>query len=76
MFFLDDVLIGLPEKGLMGIFKRIAEMAEEEVTDESKIREELLLNQTLYETDEITEEEYEQREAELLDRLSLVREAE
>jgi Gas vesicle protein G. len=76
MFILDDLLIGLPAKGLMGIFKKIAEMAEDEVTDVSKIKEELLLNQTLYETDEITEEEFEKREDELLERLSQASEAE
>lgn len=70
MFILDDLLIGLPAKGLMGIFKRIAEMAEEEANDVSKIKEDLLRNQTLFETDEISEEEFEKREAELLERLS------
>jgi hypothetical protein len=75
MFILDDLLIGLPAKGLMGILKTIAEMAEAELPDESKIKEELLLSQTLYEMDAITEEEYQQREAELLERLTMVREA-
>ncbi len=74
MFIVDDLLIGLPVKGLMGIFKRIAEMAEAEFTDEGKIREELLLLETLYETDQITEEEYQEREAKLLERLSMARE--
>jgi len=76
MFILDDLLIGLPAKGLLGIVKKIAELAETELTDESKIREELLLLQTLYETDQITEEEYQEKEAELLERLTMVRESE
>jgi hypothetical protein len=76
MFILDDLLIGLPAKGLLGIVKKIAELAESELTDESKIREELLLLQTLYETDQITEEEYQEKEAELLERLTMVRESE
>ena len=76
MFILDDLLIGLPAKGLMGILKKIAEMAEAELTDESKISEELLLLQTLYETDQITEEEYQKKEAELLERLTMARESE
>ena len=75
MFILDDLLIGLPAKGLMGILKKIAEMAEAELTDEGKIKEDLLLLQTLYETDQITEEEYQKREAELLERLAIAIEA-
>ena len=75
MFILDDLLIGLPAKGLLGIVKKIAELAESELTDESKIREELLLLQTLYETDQITEEEFQTREDELLERLNMIREA-
>jgi len=73
MFILDDLLIGLPAKGLMGIFRKIAEMAEAELTDDSKIREELLLLETLFELDQITEEEYQEKEARLLERLTMVR---
>jgi hypothetical protein len=75
MFILDDLLIWLPAKGLMGVIQKIAEVAEAELTDESRIKEELLLLQTLYETDQITEEEYEEKEAELLERLTLIRES-
>jgi hypothetical protein len=74
MFLLDDLLIKLPAKGLIGIVKTIAEMAETELTDEVKIKEDLLLLETLYETDQISEEEYEKKEAELLDRLAIARE--
>jgi hypothetical protein len=74
MFILDDLLIGLPAKGLIGILKTIAEMAETELTDESKIKEELLLLQTLYETDQIPEEEFQKKEAQLLERLTMARE--
>jgi hypothetical protein len=74
MFILDDLLIWLPVKGLVGILKTVAEVAEAEVTDVSKIKEDLLLLQTLYEIDEITEEEYQKREAELLERLNVARE--
>ena len=54
--------------------RKIAEMADDEMNDEPRIKEELLLIQTLYETDQITEEEYQQREDELLERLTLVKE--
>lgn len=74
MLIVDVLLIGLPAKGLMGIFRKIAEMAEAELTDESKIREELLQIETLLETDQITEEEYQEREARLLERLAMARE--
>ena len=76
MFILDNLLIGLPVKGLIGILKTLAETAEAELADESKIKEELLLLETLYEIDEITEEEYQRRETELLERLTIAREFE
>lgn len=74
MFILDDLLIKLPTKGLMGIFTRIAEMAEEELSDNAKLKEELLQLEFLYETDQITEDEYQEKEAELLERLTLLQE--
>jgi len=74
MLFIDDLLIGLPAKGLVSIFKKIYEMAQAESTDESKIKEELLLLQTMYEIDQISEEEYQKKEAALLERLTAARE--
>ena len=74
MFFIDDLLFGLPAKGFVSIFKKISEMAEAELTDESKIKEELLLLQTMYEIDQISEEDYQKKEAELLERLTAARE--
>lgn len=70
MFILDDLLFKLPAKGFIGIFKKIAEMAEEELNDASKIREELLQLEFLFETDQITEDEYAEKEAELMERLT------
>ena len=74
MFIIDDLLIGLPAKGFVSIFKKIYEMAEAELTDESKIKEELLRLQTMYEIDQISEEEYQKKEAEVLERLSVAME--
>lgn len=71
---LNIALITLPAKGLIGIFKKIAEMAEAELTDESKIREELLLLENSYESGQISEEEYQEREAGLVERLNMARE--
>lgn len=75
MFILDDLLIGLPTKGLVSLFSKIYEMAQTEVGDESKIKEELQQLQTLYEIDEITDEEYEEKEAVLLERLTVAKES-
>ncbi|MBU2578190.1 gas vesicle protein GvpG [Patescibacteria group bacterium] len=75
MFIIDDLLIGLPAKGFVSIFKKIYEMAKAELTDESKIKEELLRLQTMYEIDQIGEEEYQKKETELLERLNAAREA-
>ena len=71
MFILDDLLVGLPAKGLGNIFMKIYEMAQAELNDESKIKEELQQLQTLYEIDQITDQEYEEKEAELLERLTV-----
>ena len=74
MFILDDLLIRLPAKAFISIFEKIYEMTQNEITDESKIKEELLQLQTQYEMDQITEEEYSQQEAILLERLTAARE--
>jgi hypothetical protein len=70
MFILDDLLFKLPAKGFMGIFKKIAEMAEEELDDSAKIREELQQLEFLLETDQISEDEYAEKELELMERLT------
>lgn len=56
----------------MAIFEKVHELVEQELSDESKIKEELLRMQTLYELDQISEEEYLAREAEILKRLERV----
>lgn len=69
MIIIDDLLFWLPLKGLMAVFEKVHELAEQELSDESKIKEELLMVQTLYELDQIPEEEYLTREADILKRL-------
>jgi len=71
MFILDDLLIGLPMKGLWGVFAKIYEMAHDELTDTSKIKEELLQLQALYDAEEITDEEYDKKEEAILERLAI-----
>ena len=73
MFIIDDILIGLPAKGLMAIFKKIHDLADAELSDESKLKEQLLRLQTMYELDQITEEEYQKREDEIMVRLDQIR---
>ncbi len=57
MLLVDD-LLALPFRGLFGIFRKISEVAERELSDEAYIQEKLLELQLLYEMDEIAEEEY------------------
>lgn len=65
MFIIDDFLIWLG--------KELQEIAEREITDESKLKEELLNVRTLFETDQISEEELIKREEEILKRLEVIR---
>jgi len=63
----------IPLKGLFFIADRLKETAESEITDESKVYEQLLELQMKFEMEEITDEEYEKREAELMQRLEAIR---
>ena len=74
MFIIDDIILS-PLKGLMWIAEKIDEMAENEISDEGKLMDELMTLQLQFELDEIEEDEYDKREAEILDRLNAVREA-
>jgi len=65
MFIIDDLLIWLAEK--------LQETAAREVNDESKLKEELLNARTLFETDQISEEELVRREDNILKRLEAIR---
>ena len=74
MLLIDDLLL-LPVKGFFGIFEKIHEMAERELSDEDYIRERLMELQLRFELDEISEEEYNKQEKELLARLDAARSA-
>lgn len=72
MFIIDDILLS-PIKGLLYIFKEIEKIAREEKEDTSeKLTGELSEAQMLFETDQITEEEYSKREKNTLERLSVL----
>ena len=64
--------IMLPAKGLVFVFEKIREQAENELLDDGKIRMQLLELQALLDLGEITEEEFYQVEEELLDRLDAI----
>ena len=74
MLIIDDLLIWLPAKGFMSVIKKIHDMADAEINDKSKVKEELLRYQTIFELDQINEEEYKKREDELMERLNMIRE--
>lgn len=74
MLIIDDLLIWLPAKGMMALFKKIYDLAEAELNDESKLKEQLLRFQTMFELDQISEEEYQAHEDELMARLNEIRE--
>jgi hypothetical protein len=72
MLLIDDLLT-LPVKGFLGIFKKIHEMVEQELSDETHIREKLMALRLRFELDEISEGEYNKQEKELLERLDAAR---
>ena len=74
-FGLTDIIFPflLPVKGLVWVAEKLEEVAEREITDESKAQEELLELQMRFEMDEITEEEYEKKEAKLMEKLEAIR---
>ena len=72
---LTDILFPflLPIKGVLWIGNKLKETAETEVTDESKVHEELLELQMRFEMDEISEEEFKKKEEKILERLEAIR---
>ena len=72
MLLIDDLLL-LPVKGFFGIFKKVQEMVEHELSDENYIRERLMELQFRFELDEIGEEAYNTQEKQLLARLDAAR---
>ena len=63
----------LPIKGVTWIGQKLREQAESEITDKSRVHEELLNLQMRFERDEINEEEYAKQEEKLLQRLEAIR---
>jgi len=59
----------LPGAGMKFIFNQLADLADQELDDESVLREDLLLLQVQYEEGDIDDDEYAEREAALMVRL-------
>ncbi|GAW93972.1 gas vesicle protein GvpG [Calderihabitans maritimus] len=73
MLLIDDILL-FPLKGTAWVIDQIIQQAQRELSDPQKIKRELLELELLYEMDEISEEEYRVKEAELLKRYRIVKE--
>jgi hypothetical protein len=71
MFLIDSILLA-PLKGVVWMGQKLADMAENELSDKGRIKEELMRLQMQFELDEISEGEYNRKESELLDRLDAV----
>jgi len=68
VFLLDSILLA-PLKGVVWLGGKIKDVAEEELNDVGRIKEELMALQVRFEMDEITEQQYTEQERNLLDRL-------
>ena len=62
-----------PLRGTIWVAERLAEYAERELNDEQTVRPLLLDAEAALEAGELTEDEYDQIEDELLDRLDVIR---
>ena len=72
MFLIDDLLL-LPISGLKFVLAQIQKVADQELNDESVIKEQVLEHELRREMEEISEEEYQEREAELFARLRAIK---
>ena len=72
MLFIDDLLL-LPFSGFRFILSQIQKVADQELNDESLIKEQLLELQMRLELEEVSEEEFAEREAELFARLRIIK---
>jgi len=63
----------IPIKGLVWIGQKLEDTAEQDLTDTGRIQEKLLELQMKFEMDEISEEDYDKKEAELMAQLETIR---
>ncbi len=77
MLFLEKILgapFSLPMAGMKFVFQQVADLADQELTDETNLREQLLLLQVQLEDGDIDDDEFDEREADILGRLRLIKE--
>ena len=72
MFLIDDLLLA-PVNGFKFILGQIQKMADQELNDDTLIKEQLLELQMRLELEEISDEEFAEREAELFARLRVIK---
>jgi gas vesicle protein GvpG len=72
MFLIDDILLA-PISGFKFILSQIQKIADNELNDETVIKEQLLELQLRRELDEISEPEFAEREAEIFARLRSIK---
>ncbi|HKS43083.1 MAG TPA: gas vesicle protein GvpG [Blastocatellia bacterium] len=72
MLLIDDLLF-LPFSGFRFILGQLQKLADQELNDESVIKEQLLELQMRLELEEVSEEEFTEREAELFARLRIIK---
>lgn len=72
MFLIDDLLLA-PVNGFKFILRQIQQIADRELNDDTVIKEQLLELQMRLELEEISEEEFAAREAELFARLRAIK---
>ncbi|MBI4196982.1 MAG: gas vesicle protein GvpG [Deltaproteobacteria bacterium] len=71
MFLLDDILLA-PLKGVAWVAEKLREVADKELFDPDKIREELMSLQAKLDMGDIGEEQYREIEKALLERLTAI----
>ncbi len=72
MFLIDDLLLA-PVNGFKFILGQIQKLADQELNDDTVIKEQLLELEMRRELDEISDEEFREREAELFARLRVIK---
>jgi len=72
MFLIDDLLLA-PVNGFKFILGQIQKMADQELNDDTVIKEQLLDLQMRFELEEISDEEFREREEELFARLRVLK---
>lgn len=69
MFLLDDILLA-PIKGVKWIAEKLQDVADKDLFDPDKIREELMSLQAKLDMGDVSEAEYREREKDLLERMT------